>query len=177
MCDEKTQNVSYTSLNVWLSEAVRNTKSHNFYEIFQESLEATIPKTAQILYNQGKRYYAKAIPSKHSVKVSQKIKENYLDKAHEMFEIYNTLVEANLPVGKKPEEDRHLFYLMKMDEDHPDISVSEWKKKWLKWKTKYGTLAPNEQVQSGSASSSMSRSTTPSQSLSSMSSDSSHSFI
>jgi len=135
MCVEKTENVSVTSLRHWLSEAVRKIKRGNFCEIFKGILDLEIGKTAQSLYNQGKRAYGRTGGSD---------KEKHLDQAREMFEIYHALIEAKFDVGRAPSEDRHLFYLMKLD-DNPETSVSKWKEHWKKWKEQYGTLEPHEQ--------------------------------
>jgi len=131
--------VTDTSLRLWLAEAVKKCNSTNFYEIFESQLALHCPQIAEKLYQKGKSYFQWVMNPKNDLSSHR---EGYVDKGKEKLEIYGDLVIRGLPVGRSPEEDRHLYYLWKLEEENPMASESAYKKLWEAWKVKYGTKEP-----------------------------------
>jgi len=129
--------VSEATLKIWLNEAIKHKKSENFLEIFIASFEKDHQKTVKSLYDVGKACYQVA------ARVSEEDPAfiQNLQRGKELFEIYHDLVEKNVDV-RPPANDRHLWYLMKLDELPMGASASSWGDQWDTWKKTYNIKDP-----------------------------------
>jgi len=136
--------VSESSVKIWLTEAERHKKSEKLLEVFIASFEKDHKKTVKSLYDAGKACCQKA----ENLGPGHPDFMPNIEKGKALFEIYRELVENNIDVGRTPEKDRHLLYLIKLDELPPNASASPWGESWDKWKKDHNIPDPKDKNES-----------------------------